>query len=53
MKFLIAPFICALIDWFTNFLANKILNDYIREFLTKKVVSLHPMVAMFLKGGNS
>jgi uncharacterized membrane protein YheB (UPF0754 family) len=29
---------------------NKILNDYIREFLTKKVVSLHPMVAMFLKG---
>lgn len=26
-----------------------ILDNYIEEFLTKKVVSLHPMVAMFLK----
>ncbi|MFO7726864.1 MAG: DUF445 family protein [Desulfonatronovibrio sp.] len=27
-----------------------ILDNYIEEFLTKKIVSLHPMVAMFLKG---
>jgi len=27
---------------------NKILIDYFRDFLTRKVVSLHPMVAMFL-----
>lgn len=107
-KYLIAPFICALIGWLTNYLAikmlfhprkpinilgwrlqgifpkrqkelafslgnlvekelishqdiqrvvsnpefvsgfNKILIDYFRDFLTRKVVSLHPMVAMFL-----
>ncbi len=110
VKYLIAPFICALIGWLTNYLAikmlfhprkpvnilgwrlqgifpkrqkelalslgnlvekelishediekviskpefissfNKVLNDYLRDFLTRKVVSLHPMVAMFLSG---
>ena len=110
VKYLIAPFICALIGWLTNYLAikmlfhprkpvnilgwrlqgifpkrqkelalslgnlvekelishediekviskpefissfNQVLNDYLRDFLTRKVVSLHPMVAMFLSG---
>lgn len=108
MKFLIAPFICALIGWLTNYLAikmlfhprkpfrilgwslqgifpkrqkelalslgnlvgnelishediqkvvnnpefinsfNNTLNDYFRDFLTRKLASLNPMVTLFL-----
>jgi uncharacterized membrane protein YheB (UPF0754 family) len=110
VKFLIAPFICALIGWLTNYLAikmlfhprkpfrilgwslqgifpkrqkelalslgnlvenelishediqkvvhnpefinsfNNTLNDYFRDFLTRKLASLSPMVSMFLSG---
>lgn len=110
MKFFIAPFICALIGWLTNYLAikmlfhprkpfrilswslqgifpkrqkelalslgnlvenelishediqkvvnnpefinsfNNTLNDYFRDFLTRKLASLSPVVGMFLSG---
>jgi uncharacterized membrane protein YheB (UPF0754 family) len=110
VKFLIAPFICALIGWLTNYLAikmlfhprkpfrifgwsfqgifpkrqkelalslgnlvenelishediqkvvnnpefinsfNNTLNDYFRDFLTRKLTSLSPMVTMLLSG---
>lgn len=110
LKFIIIPFICALIGWITNYLAVKmlfhprkpvnilgwklqgvfpkrqkelaaslgslvenelishqdiqktinnpefknsfkeILDNYIQDFLTNKIVSLHPMVGMFLNG---
>ncbi len=110
LKFFIAPFICALIGWLTNYLAikmlfhprkpvrimywnlqgifpkrqrelavslgnlvenelvshediqnvvnnpefisslNKTINDYLQDILTRKLVSLHPMVSMLLSG---